>query len=82
MLYLCHKNGLSFQLIGFVINIVYVNHLGLFCDPMGCSLPSSSVHGIFLGKNWSGLPFPSQGALPNPGMEQGLLALQTDSLPS
>ena len=31
---------------------------------------------------WSGLPFPSPGDLPNPGMEPGPPALQEDSLPS
>ena len=31
---------------------------------------------------WSGLPFPSPGALPDPGMEPGSPALQADSLPS
>ena len=30
----------------------------------------------------SGLPFPSPGDLPNPGIEPGSPALQTDSLPS
>ena len=29
---------------------------------------------------WSGLPFPSPGDLPNPGMESGSPALQADSL--
>ena len=33
-------------------------------------------------KYWSGLPFPSPGDLPNPGMEPGSPALQADSLPS
>ena len=31
---------------------------------------------------WSGLPFPSPRALPDPGMEPGSPALQVDSLPS
>ena len=31
---------------------------------------------------WSGLPFPSPGDLPHPGIEPGSLALQADSLPS
>ena len=31
---------------------------------------------------WSGLPFPSPGALPNPGIEPGSPALQADTLPS
>ena len=31
---------------------------------------------------WSGLPFPSPGDLPNPGIEPGPPALQADSLPT
>ena len=31
---------------------------------------------------WSGLPFPSPGDIPNPGIELGSPALQADSLPS
>ena len=31
---------------------------------------------------WSRLPFPSQGHLPDPGLEPGSPALQGDSLPS
>ena len=45
------------------------------CDPMDCSLPGSSVHGIFQAIYWSGLPFPSPGDLPNPGIEPRSLAL-------
>ena len=36
------------------------------CDPMDCSLPGSSVHGILRQESWSGLPFPSPGDLPDP----------------
>ena len=28
-------------------------------DPMDCSLPGSSIHGIFQAKYWSGVPSPS-----------------------
>jgi len=31
---------------------------------------------------WSGLPFPSLGDFPDPGIEPGSLALQADTLPS
>ena len=31
-------------------------------------------------ENWSGLPFPSPGDLPNPGIKPSSLALQVDSL--
>ena len=33
-------------------------------------------------EHWSGLPFPSPGDLPNPGIEPGSPALQADALPS
>ena len=33
-------------------------------------------------ENWSGLPFPSPGDLPNPGVEPRSPALQADALPS
>ena len=38
------------------------------CNPMDCSLPGTSVHGIFQARVWSGLPFPSPGDLPDPGI--------------
>ena len=37
--------------------------------PHDCSPPGSSVHGISPEEYWSGLPFPSPGDLPDPGME-------------
>ena len=39
------------------------------CDPMDCSLPGSSVHGILRQEFWSGLPCPSPGDLPDSGFE-------------
>ena len=53
-----------------------------FCNPMDCSPPGSSVHGIFQARYWSGLPFPSPGDLPNPGIEPGSPALEADTLTS
>ena len=37
-------------------------------DPMDCSLPGSSVHGIFQARTWSGLPPPTPKDLPDPGI--------------
>ena len=51
------------------------------CNPMNCSPPGSSVHEFSRQEYWSGLPFPSPGDLPNPGIEPGSCALQADSLP-
>ena len=44
-------------------------------DPMDCGLPGSTVRGILQQEYWSGLPFPSPGDLPNPGIEPGSPAL-------
>ena len=37
---------------------------------------------IFRQKYWSGLPFPSLGDLPDPGIEPGSPLLQADAKPS
>ena len=46
---------------------------------MDC-VPGFSVHGFPRQEHWSGLPVPSLGDLPNPGIEPGSLALPADSL--
>ena len=38
-------------------------------DPTNCSSPGSSIHGILQQKYWSGLPCPSPGDLPHPGIK-------------
>ena len=54
----------------------------LFATPwmVACQAPLSM--GFSRQEYWSGLPFPSPGALHNPGIEPGSPALQTDALPS
>ena len=49
------------------------------CDSMGYSLPVSSIQGFSRQEYWSELPFPSSGALPDPGMESSSPALHVDS---
>ena len=39
------------------------------CDPVDCSLPGSSVHGILQARYWSGFPCPPPGDLPDPGIK-------------
>ena len=50
------------------------------CDPMDCGLPGPSVHGTFPGQN--GVPVPSAGDLPNPGINTRPPTLQEGSLPA
>ena len=52
------------------------------CDPVDCSPPGSSVHGILQQEFWSRLPFPSPRDLPDPGIEPRSHALQADALTS
>ena len=56
-------------------------HLTLW-DPMYCSLPGSSVHGILQARILEWIAFPSPGDLPDPVIELRPPALQADSLPS
>ena len=39
------------------------------CDPVDCSPPAPLSMGFSRQEYWSGLPFPSPGDLPNPGIE-------------
>ena len=52
------------------------------CNPMDCSLPGSSVHGILQARIPEWLPFSFLGNLPDRGIEPGSPALQADSLPT
>ena len=44
------------------------------CDPMDYRWPVSSVHGIFQARILEWVAFPTQGGLPNPGIEPTSLA--------
>ena len=54
------------------------------CNPMDCSPPGSSVHGVSQAEILEWVPFPPPGDLPDPGIEPTSLCLlhwQVDSLP-
>ena len=52
------------------------------CDPMDCTHQAPLSMEFFRQEYCSGLPFPSPGDLPDPGIEPVSPALQADSLPS
>ena len=52
------------------------------CDPMDCSPPGSSVHGILQARILEWVAMPSSRDLPNPGVKPRSPTLQADSLPS
>ena len=51
-------------------------------NPMDCSLPGFLSMEFSRQEYLRGLPFPSPGDLPDPGIKLGFLAWQADSLPS
>ena len=54
----------------------------LFATPWTVALHIPLSMGFSRQEYWSGLPFPSPGDLPNPGIEPGSPALQADALSS
>ena len=68
-----------------VLLVLSRSHCLTLCDSKNFGLPGSSVHGIFQQECWSGLPIPSPGDLPDPGIKPASPVspvLQVDSLPS
>ena len=64
------------------VKVKSLSHVRLFettCTAAYQALPSM---GFSRQEYWSGVPFPSPGDLPNPGIEPGSPALQAEALPS
>ena len=62
---------ISYKVKGKVKVLATQLHLTL-CDPVDCSLPGPLSAGFPRQGSWSGLPFPSPGDLPDPGIEPGV----------
>ena len=54
----------------------------LLATPWATAYQAPQSMGFSRPEYWSGLPFPSAGDLPDPGIEPTSLALQSDSLPT
>ena len=59
-----------------------LSRVQLFVTPWTVAYQAPQSMGFSRQKYWSGLPFPSPGDLPNPGIEPGSPTLQADTLPS
>ena len=59
-----------------------LNCVRLFETPWTVAYRAPPSMGFSRQDYWSGLPFPSPGDLPNPGIEPGSPSLQADALPS
>ena len=59
-----------------------LSHVQLFAAPWTITHQASLSMGVSRQEYWSGLPFPSPGDLPNPGIEPGSPVLLADFLPT
>ena len=67
------------QLVNYLVNN---SHAQLFATPWTVAYQVPTSMGFSRQEYWSGLPFPSPGDLPNPGIEPRSPALQADALTS
>ena len=59
-----------------------LSRVRFFATPWTVAHQALQSMGFSRQEYWSGLPFPSPGDLPDPGIEPGSLALRADALPS
>ena len=64
------------------VKVKSLSHVQLFVTPWTVAHQASPSMGFSRQGYWSGLPFPSPGDLPHPGIEPRSPALQADAFPS
>ena len=76
---MCSRKDRKFELLSEVKSLSCVR---LFATPWTVAYQAPPFMGFSRQGYWSGLPFPSPGDLPNPGIEPGSPAFQADALTS
>ena len=71
-----------FYLLKVKVKVKSLSRVRLFATPWTVAYQAPPPVGFSRQEYWSGLPFPSPGDLPNPGIKPGSPALQADALPS
>ena len=61
------------------VKVKLLSRVRLFATSWTVAYQSSPSMGFSRQEYWSGLPFPSPGDLPNPGIEPGSPALEADA---
>ena len=69
------------KLLHIKVKVKLLSHVRL-CDPVDLAHQAPPSMGFSRQEYWSGLPFPSPGDLPDPGIEPRSPALQADALTS
>ena len=64
------------------VKVKSLSHVQLFATPWTVAYQAPLSMGFSRQEYWSGLPLPSAGDLPDPGMEPGSPAFQADALTS
>ena len=74
-------NNLFKSCEGGTVYVLVTQSYPTLCDPMDCSPPGSSVHGILQARilEWVPIPF-SRGDLPDPGIQPGSPTMQAYAL--
>ena len=75
-IYIVYKYSVQFS------SVQSLSRVRLFVTPWTVAYEATPSMGFSRQKYWSGVPFPSAGDLPDPGMEPRSPALQADGLPS
>ena len=65
-----------------MVMVKLLSRVRLFATPWTAAYQAPPSMGFSRQEYWSGLPFPSPGDLPNPGIEPGSPALEADTLTS
>ena len=69
-------------LLIFTVKVKLLSHARLFATPWTVAYQAPPSMGFSRQEYWSGVPLPSPGDLPDPGIEPGSPTLQADALPS
>ena len=72
--------SLAFPMIQQQSEVKWLSRVRLFAIPWIVAYQAPPSMGFSRQEYWSGLPFPSPGDLPNPGIEPGSPALEADAL--
>ena len=76
----CQGHSSDSLLYSLKVKVLVTQSYPTLCNPVDCSHQSPLSMECSRQQHWSGLPFPSPGDPPNPGIEPRSSALQGDSL--
>ena len=77
-----HRPDIKSAQSDFISEVKSLSWIRLFATPWTVAHKAPPSMELSRQQYWSGLPFPSPGDLPNPGIEPGSPTLQADALPS